>query len=584
MSDLDAGKVSGTVELTDAGASDVLDKVAGKVDNLEDKFDNLGGTGSGAVDGIGDALGRASPKIDIFDGSFVGVGGTVQKADDAFNIFNATVMESVGSLGALLTAGAVFGAAMVGWKIGRAAAEFFDLDKKIGDLTAKLLGIGDVAGQEAAAGLDVLAKASKTMGFEIKDMDLAMAINAETAKGWKTGTQLSAEATARWQVELDKIKKDLPGLDAELKAGNLTQKELAANYKVSEEAIKLFSHQVRDATKAEKEHAEVVHEANERKLRDLKTEMDANKAALEIREKAQFEEVKLFNELNELRVTQGGTANEIAIAQIDKWAANLTARAIEGNYATEKFYNNLTALSKEKMGAIGVDWQVFKTKSIPALQELRDNALKTYNEMLYSGKFFREDLDAQKKKYEELRDAARGFGDAGVDANKRITDAARVRREKEEEAARVEAAKKANREMGGSMQFDESTTEGIRAMKPWLARGFSKEQASRLAALQNADDNMAKWGVGSSKAEEYAQALKAVDPSIGRRPQTSRTTARTQSPMVSPGTIARGGGGGGVTVNLNVSGVWDPRSAQELTKVVKKGIEDSLIAQGGRLW
>ena len=58
--------------------------------------------------------------------------------------------KSAAEVGKLATAGFAFGAATAGWKVGRLIAEFFDLDTKIGNATAKLMGWGDVSGKSAA--------------------------------------------------------------------------------------------------------------------------------------------------------------------------------------------------------------------------------------------------------------------------------------------------------------------------------------------------------------------------------------------------------------------------------------------------
>jgi hypothetical protein len=66
---------------------------------------------------------------------------------------------AAGSFGKLQMAVAVAGAAFAGWQIGRVIAETFDLDTKISNLTAKLLGYGDMAGQVAGAKQDVINRA-----------------------------------------------------------------------------------------------------------------------------------------------------------------------------------------------------------------------------------------------------------------------------------------------------------------------------------------------------------------------------------------------------------------------------------------
>ena len=81
-----------------------------------------------------------------------------------------------GNLTALGKAGLAVGVAMAGWQAGRWIADTLDLDEKIGNLTAKVLGWGDAAGQEAAAAAETLARASAVAGTEITSMAAAVTI------------------------------------------------------------------------------------------------------------------------------------------------------------------------------------------------------------------------------------------------------------------------------------------------------------------------------------------------------------------------------------------------------------------------
>lgn len=137
----------------------------------------------------GTASRDAVPHVNNLRGSFQAFDGVLRAA--GINMGReiaglADLSEASGKtaaqLGGVATAGLAVGAGIGGWKIGRAISEFFDLDKTIGDATATLLGWGDVAGQEAAAGQDVLARATKTAGYEITSMAEAMRVNEAEAQ------------------------------------------------------------------------------------------------------------------------------------------------------------------------------------------------------------------------------------------------------------------------------------------------------------------------------------------------------------------------------------------------------------------
>lgn len=117
-----------------------------------------------------------------------------------------------GQLDGLAKAGLVASAALGGWQIGRKIAELAGTDAIIGNATAKLLGWGDAAGQAAAAGADVLARASKNAGRQITDMAEAMRINEEAAK------KTIATNQQRSQVILKNLKDEKKAHDDAAKA------------------------------------------------------------------------------------------------------------------------------------------------------------------------------------------------------------------------------------------------------------------------------------------------------------------------------------------------------------------------------
>lgn len=103
------------------------------------------------------------------------------------------------SLGLLGTAGAVLAAAFGGWKIGRAIAEFADLDTKIGEATSRLLGYGDVAAEVAGAQQDVMNRAIATGWDGLTGYSGAIAWTMEIerqATEQKKNATLEAEAHA----------------------------------------------------------------------------------------------------------------------------------------------------------------------------------------------------------------------------------------------------------------------------------------------------------------------------------------------------------------------------------------------------
>jgi len=116
--------------------------------------------------------------------------GPARKALDDLGQASGKTASQIGLIG---TASLAAGAAVGGWQFGRWIAGWAETDQIIGDVTAKLLGFGDVAGQKAAASQDVLARASKTAGRSITDLSEAMKINQAEAQRMIAANQKSAE-------------------------------------------------------------------------------------------------------------------------------------------------------------------------------------------------------------------------------------------------------------------------------------------------------------------------------------------------------------------------------------------------------
>ncbi len=110
--------------------------------------------------------------------------------------------KSASELGKIATAGLIIGAGLVGWKIGRAIADFFDLDDKIAHATASLLGFGDAAGEVAGAKQDVITRAIERGAAATISYTEALKFNASWFKEHQKAATAAAEALQRWNVAM----------------------------------------------------------------------------------------------------------------------------------------------------------------------------------------------------------------------------------------------------------------------------------------------------------------------------------------------------------------------------------------------
>lgn len=190
---------------------------------LEQAFDGVASSASTkvapALDKVETATGTAALKGNEFKESFGQVDKTLAAAGVSLgpipgmlDELSAAAGKSVTELGALGTAGAVAAAAMAGWSIGKKIDEWTGWSDAIARTTAKLMGWGDVAAMEAAAGADTLARASALAGKEITDMAVALRIlgdaaaaAAEEDKKLAADIKLSEAAAAQFGLVVAKL-------------------------------------------------------------------------------------------------------------------------------------------------------------------------------------------------------------------------------------------------------------------------------------------------------------------------------------------------------------------------------------------
>jgi len=409
--------------------------------------------------------------------------------------------------------------------------------------------MGDMFFKLYDAGLQATTQGAAHTAVVKAETNASLAYTQELVKTYGVLSRLSSTENA--------------GIASALALGK-AHEEIARDFAISDAALKIFIDRQGEAKKASTDLA------------------DAEK-------RGRLEVTKLWDEYNALRVSHGGSANEIAIAQINKWAADAEAAAIKAGTATTRFYEGLAAVSHEKIAAVGIDWNLFETKSKSAMAEAAANALATYNEMVKSGKFYRDELDAQLAKYHELDERARGYGDTAAAA---LTKAAALAKQCNADLDRMAAGvvthfremnegvmgialsfkgwndevmnvnrsldgtildtkeliaeQKRLRALGSSVQYDLSTPEGqaaFMAANPRATIGAGGEIVLDTR-IQNRPPGMAEGGVVT----------------VGERgPEVVRLPFGSQ---VFPH------GSGGVTVNIQVSGVMDPRTIRELSKSV----------------
>lgn len=436
---------------------------------------------------------------------------------------------------------------------------------------AKLVANAALGSIAFSAALDVYVKAAKRLAAA-HDIELPPAVVA---------------ATANYTIELVKAQVAVNHLTrdqiAQVEAGKAlgkTTDEIINDMGITEGMLKVITQRQEDRKKATTAAAE------------------ETKKAAAIEAAALLQTTKLWDEYFKLRVEHGGTANQIAIAQIDQWAADVTAQAQKAGTDTRQFYDALAANSREKMASVGIDWDLWKTKSIPALREARDNALTTYNAMVVSGKFFREDLDKQLAKYHELQDAARGYGKESVaaqDAARKATEKQNAALEAQKKAEEAAAKAAANRALGGSAEVTSANFD--EAIRNLVTTGGRNPTGTGSTLSEAQAYELARQGYSLQEILQYAGSTGPVPPPRGPRIPGfawggagdfgSGTLAMLHGPeaivplpAASGGSIARGGGAqppANIHIDARNSFFTDKRQLGELGRIV-----DAALVEHGR--
>lgn len=184
-------------------------RISGNIDNLRKSMTD----GKVLIDGVAVSIEKVRKPTDSlhqsfqkFDSVLASVGVNLGTEVRAMGELSQASGKGAASLGGFEKAGLAVGAMMAGWKIGRMAAEFFNLDEKIGNATAKLLGWGDVAALSAANKMDTLAKATAIAGKEITNLDEAIAILSKNAADHAAMVQAAQRDSAVSLVEVEKFR------------------------------------------------------------------------------------------------------------------------------------------------------------------------------------------------------------------------------------------------------------------------------------------------------------------------------------------------------------------------------------------
>ena len=588
------------------------------------KFSKLGTeatTAAGGVQGLGSQLGQV-------DRVLATVGVSLGPIPGALSEISAIAGGAAGKLGLLGTAALGVAGVIGGWKLGTWLGSLKDVDKTIGDLTAKLLGMGDVAGQEAAAGTETLARASANAGRTVTDLNEAIRINTEATIPYSRQLNLA-------HLEVDKLTEaDRRQIEAAQELGK-SQAEITARFGISEGALKLLTERTRGQEEADrkaaaeaKKHADEmrkqseamaeVHTATqgysttiaqlepkltenirlaleagvaqgtlataygvtEGQVRAVAKALDVEAKAAEDATKRQQEWAKtqvqatqeagkLWGDYHELVVAQGGTAVDQQIAQIERWKYDTIAAMKEAGTYNEETMTAIEAVAGAKLDAIGLDWDGLAKESKRALEQTAEAAEANYNYVAaHSDQFTEKQIEDRRRERDAAISAVQEWGQQAVFTLETV-------QEESKETARTlttswNDAMDAVRRGQGTMTGSISSPGNVLAGKP-------PSQWGGIAAEMG----------GVVRFDDYNNPF--VDTSGGMRGSASPSLAHTSyadlekrfgGPFGLSAALMMPFTGSGHTTNINVNTVMGDK--HEIARVVKDALADDWRSSGQR--
>lgn len=280
------------------------------------------------------SVGTLHSSLQQFDSLLGATGVHIGPAVRAIGELGAISGQTFGQLGLVGTAGAALGAGIAGWNLGRAIADFFDLDRIIAASATSMGLFGDAAAEAAGAKVDSLALATNRAGREITTLSDAIKVNAQWFQDWQhqhgafnQAIEQGAADVAKWRHEIDLVKADgnFDSLTAALASHSVSLKTLSERYGISTDALNFMTRSTKAADEAIKAIDETIlkrwkDEAEGAKIMDdveiklHKGFLDRSKAETEARQKS-------TTEINTVVV-----AGALAIRKVQEDAADALAK------------------------------------------------------------------------------------------------------------------------------------------------------------------------------------------------------------------------------------------------------------------
>ena len=327
---------------------------------------------------------------------------------------------------------------------------------------------------EAAGGykvsLDDLSEAQRAqLKAAVAAISAESGLTAQVDTASLTRTKYT-EVLSRYREQLAKIEPETRAeIEAALELGTATER-IAKDFTLSTQQVELLKQQFAEHKKKTEELTDAVNEldtagrgwrgtlegVNAELVPSIKRYLDAGVAqntlatayqltavqvaavakALDVEKKAAMETQKLWAEYAEVRVQAGGTATQQTIAQVQRWAQEVSIRMKQAGADTHLFYEALAAVSREKIESSVVDWDRLATVSKKHLEDIAMRARATYEAMVAdAANYGSAAIQTQRDVARAAEDAARNYRDANFQALEEVTAKAEAESQKQIEIA-----------------------------------------------------------------------------------------------------------------------------------------------------
>jgi hypothetical protein len=434
------GRIASTLEADFSDFVAETQKVNAAMNTMQSEADQTTASfnrGAVAADKYGPAAAKSAGGVTTFSKSL----GTAESALTALGVAGVAQVSNLGMLatsaagaaaafGSLGTAAAIAAAAFAGWKTGRMIAEANDLDRIIGNMTARMMGWGDESKEVAGYQQDLIDRA-REQGVETTNAAQAAKVVADAVREQQLALLSGGQQITEYNRQLNNARGDgLPGLRKEIELGILSQDQLKDKYRVSAEAIRYLQGEMgkektarNEATQAAKAQGEALAEVTDARKGQsaiLETLTDAEQEAAEAALAAGIsqstvakaygltaqqvkavaesmkdveEAVKQFDKAQELAdqanakwneevMGRSATTTQALIADIERWRTDALAAFDASHEGAEMYYGNIEQIASEKLAEIKVDWDVLKEGALATYRDLAERAEATYQKMI----------------------------------------------------------------------------------------------------------------------------------------------------------------------------------------------------------